>query len=65
MRISYSPRSIALEVADNGIGATGNGSTVGGHGLAGMRERAALYGGKLTAGPSPGHGYRVHAELPL
>jgi signal transduction histidine kinase len=65
VRISYSPRSIALEVADNGIGATGNGSTVGGHGLAGMRERAALYGGKLTAGPSPGHGYRVHAELPL
>jgi signal transduction histidine kinase len=63
--ISYSPRSIALEVADDGIGASGDASTVAGHGVAGMRERAALYGGKLTAGPNPGHGYRVHAELPL
>jgi signal transduction histidine kinase len=62
--VSYSPGSIALEVADNGIGPSWSGSTVG-HGLAGMRERAALFGGELTAGPDPGHGYRVHAELPL
>jgi signal transduction histidine kinase len=65
VRIIYSPRSIALEVADNGIGPSGNGSTVGGHGLAGMHERAALFGGQLTAGPIPDRGYRVRAELPL
>jgi signal transduction histidine kinase len=63
--INYSPRSIALQVADNGIGPTANGSTATGHGLAGMRERAALFGGELTTGPNPGRGYRVHAELPL
>jgi signal transduction histidine kinase len=34
-----------------------------GHGLAGMRERAALYGGALTAGPRPGGGWRVSAGL--
>ncbi|WP_369253570.1 sensor histidine kinase [Geodermatophilus amargosae] len=36
-----------------------------GTGLAGMRERAELHGGRLTAGPTPGAGYRVLAELPL
>jgi hypothetical protein len=35
-----------------------------GRGLAGMRERAAAAGGRLTTGPRPGGGWRVHAELP-
>ena len=36
-----------------------------GHGIAGMRERAALYGGTLEAGPLPDGGFRVAATLPL
>ncbi|MGW1378478.1 sensor histidine kinase [Streptomyces sp. NPDC002446] len=45
---------------------TGTGSGTGtGHGMIGMRERAKAAGGTLTAGPDPGKGFRIDAELPL
>jgi signal transduction histidine kinase len=53
---------LAIEVTDSGSG----GSTAGtGYGITGMRERAALLGGDLSAGPRPGGGFRVTARLPL
>jgi signal transduction histidine kinase len=39
--------------------------TQGGHGLRGMRERAAALGGDVTAGPAERGGWQVHARLPL
>ena len=56
------PGLLALEVTDDGAGPAG---TRAGHGLIGMRERVALYGGTLRTGPGRDGGYRVAAELPL
>lgn len=64
--LAYSPEGLRLTVVDDGIGppARENGAP-GGHGLVGMRERVALFGGRLDAGPRPDcPGYRVDARLP-
>jgi signal transduction histidine kinase len=60
--ISQQDGYLLIEVTDSGRG----GSVVGtGYGITGMRERAALLGGDLTAGPRPGGGFRVAARLPV
>jgi signal transduction histidine kinase len=59
---------LRLSVEDDGRGAAAERSADTGRigrGLIGMRERATLLGGELTAGPRPGGGYRVAAQLPL
>jgi signal transduction histidine kinase len=63
--VGYDPAAVVLEVQDNGSG-DANGATAAhdGHGLIGMRERAAAVGGTLQAGAAPGGGFRVHARLP-
>ena len=55
--------SLELEIANDGRPAPQPGSR--GHGLVGMRERAALYGGDLEAGPQQGGGFLVRARLPV
>ena len=61
--VRYGPEALEVEIVDDGSG-SGNGDG-GGHGLVGMRERVALFGGEFQAGPQPAGGFRVHARLPL
>lgn len=60
----WTASGLVLEVTDDGRGAAAA-DDGGGHGLLGMRERAALFGGTVSAGPRPGGGFRVHVELPV
>jgi signal transduction histidine kinase len=60
--LTYSPDALELEVV-NPVGSNGSNRTGGGHGLVGMRERAALCGGTLEASGDNGV-FRVHASLP-
>ena len=57
------PAGVEIEVVDDGSDASGV-SDHGGHGLVGMRERVALYGGTLDAGPCVDRGFAVRASLP-
>jgi signal transduction histidine kinase len=60
--VRYQDGAVELEIADNGRGPSGGHST--GHGLVGMRERAAMFGGELEAAGSGSGGFRVRARLP-
>ncbi|QDI70090.1 two-component sensor histidine kinase [Streptomyces calvus] len=61
--LAYDPRGLRVEVVDTGATRAAPPSPGAGHGLLGMRERAVMLGGTLTAGPWSG-GYRVEAYLP-
>jgi signal transduction histidine kinase len=63
--LRYGPAALEIEVRDDGRGlsqANGDGA---GHGLIGMRERVALYGGGVETGPGDPGGFTVRARIPL
>ena len=64
VEVGYGEDSLELVVRDNGTG-SGAGVDGGGHGLLGMRERVAMYGGRLEAGRRDDGGYAVRVLLPV
>jgi signal transduction histidine kinase len=61
--VRYRPEEVELEVTDDGKGpAATNGH---GHGLVGIRERAKIYGGEMSAGAAPAGGFILSARLPV
>ena len=64
VELRYGKDGLELEIVDQGAGAACSELPRSGHGLVGMRERVALFGGSLEAGPWVGRGYRVLATLP-
>ena len=65
IRVRYSETMLALDIRDDGAGNGDDTASSSGHGLIGMRERVALFGGKLHTGRNRAGGFSVHARLPL
>jgi signal transduction histidine kinase len=66
VRVSYGDGELTVQVDDDGRGPSPHRAAAGsGNGIVGMRERVAVLGGDLQAGPRPGGGFRVRARLPL
>lgn len=63
VRVCYEPNAITVEVRDQGRAHSG-GTRPGARGVAGIRERVALYDGELELGPQPRRGYLVRGRLP-
>ncbi|MGI8876787.1 MAG: sensor histidine kinase [Egibacteraceae bacterium] len=66
--VRYGADAVDIEIVDDGVleeGAHRATESASGHGLIGMRERVALFGGELDFGQAPAGGFRVHALLPL
>jgi signal transduction histidine kinase len=65
VRVSRTGNEVLIDVTDDGPGRNSRpAAAAGGHGIVGMRERAALFGGELEAAPGPHGGFRVTARLP-
>ncbi|QKW39816.1 sensor histidine kinase [Actinomadura sp. NAK00032] len=62
--VDVTARQVSIQVADDGTGRPPLKPAPGGHGLVGMRERVAMYGGTFSAGPRAGGGFAVAATLP-
>ena len=65
IRVHYSETVLGLDIRDDGAGDGSDPSSSSGHGLIGMRERVALFGGKFHAGRNRAGGFSVHARLPI
>ena len=71
--VIYTEGLVEVEITDDGqrsgpfadVADTASAGHASGHGLAGMRERVAVYGGEFTAGPDPAGGFGVRARFPL
>jgi signal transduction histidine kinase len=64
VHVRYWPDELEVEIVDDGRPNGGSSSESSGLGLIGMRERAALHGGQLSAGPLTGGGFAVKVRLP-
>jgi len=64
VQVAYGADRLRVSVADEGAVTGPAAEAGGGHGLVGMRERVAMLGGSLTAGPVDGGGFAVVTELP-
>lgn len=64
VEIRYGPGALTVSIEDDGARTASRPALGGGHGLAGMRERAGMLGGTLGAGLRTGGGWTVVAELP-
>jgi signal transduction histidine kinase len=63
LTLDWAADGLLIEITDDGRG--GGGQPLDGHGLTGMAERTAMFGGCVSAGPVPGGGWRVSARLPV
>jgi signal transduction histidine kinase len=61
--LRYAPEAVEIIVADDGRGAARN--ATGGHGLIGMRERVAMFGGEIASEDRPEGGHVLRARLPV
>ncbi len=64
VELHYTERALSVRIRDTGPGPAEH-APAGGHGLSGMRERAAAVGGELRTGPAAGGGFLVEATLPI
>jgi signal transduction histidine kinase len=63
--LRFTPSALDVELRDDGPGTSQPNGDGAGHGLIGMRERVALYGGEIEAGPRDRGGFEIRAHIPL